>query len=203
MNRTRRLSLERWPDEPQVLERGPDVRPRAERVARGLGWFSLALGAVELLAPRRLARVLGLRGAEPLLRACGARELASGVATLAVAPQAGLWSRVGGDVLDLALLGAAARRRPRRGLRRAGTRRNLGIAIAAVAAVLVVDALAAASLQRQHARRRPPRDYSDRSGFARPAAELRGTARPASTPPPAPTPPALRDTVEDQTRPLH
>lgn len=201
MNSLRRLPLERWPDEPQVLERGPDVRPRAERVARGLGWFSLVLGTAELLAPRRLARMLGIRGAEPVLRACGARELASGIATLGVAPRAGLWSRVAGDLLDLALLAAVARRPLRRPFRRPRTRRNIGIAMASVAAVLVVDALAATSLQRQ-ARRREPRDYSSRSGFPRPAADMRGAARSADAVT-ARQQPALRDTVEDQTRPLH
>lgn len=210
MHAGHRLPLERWPDDPTLLERGPDARPRAERIAKGLGWFSLALGMTELLVPHRLARAMGLRGHEGLLRACGARELASGIATLGVSPRAGLWSRVGGDLLDLALLGAAARGlagRPRlgRGLARRGrVRRNLGIALAAVTAVLVVDALVAATVQRQQSRRGPVRDYGNRSGFRRPAAEMRGAARRGQAGAAAATePPVLHDTVHEETRPLH
>lgn len=204
MNAGRNLPLERWPEDPAVLERGPDARPRAERIAKGLGWFSLVLGATELLVPHRLGRMLGLRGHDGLLRACGARELASGVATLGVSPRAGLWSRVGGDLMDLALLGAAARSVARPVLGRRRMPRRLGLALAAVTAVLVVDALVAGAVQRQQSRRRPVRDYSDRSGFRRPPAEMRGAARrdrdPAS---PGTAPPALRDTVQEQAQPLH
>src|SRR5687767_4763741 len=33
-----------------------------ERMARGLGWFSIGLGVVEILAPRMFARSIGLEG---------------------------------------------------------------------------------------------------------------------------------------------
>src|SRR4051812_49599484 len=51
----------------------------SDRVARGLGWFSLALGAAELIAPGRLGKALGLEGKETLLRAYGGRGVGAGV----------------------------------------------------------------------------------------------------------------------------
>ena len=38
------------------------ARGSAGAMAQGLGWFSLGLGAVELLAPHLLTRALGMRG---------------------------------------------------------------------------------------------------------------------------------------------
>src|SRR5688500_10173494 len=52
------------------------------RLARGLGWFSLALGAAELAMPRQLARGLGVpAGAKTsaIMRVLGAREILSGL----------------------------------------------------------------------------------------------------------------------------
>ena len=37
----------------------PD-RQNAERLALGLGWFSIGLGLVEVAAPRSLARAIGI-----------------------------------------------------------------------------------------------------------------------------------------------
>jgi uncharacterized membrane protein len=80
-----------------------------EQLARGLGWFSLGLGLAELLAPRSVAKVAGLRGNTGLIRLFGLREIASGIAifTQGKRPAGALWSRVVGDALDLACLGAA------------------------------------------------------------------------------------------------
>jgi uncharacterized membrane protein len=80
-----------------------------EQLARGLGWFSIGLGLAELLAPRGVARVAGLRGGTGLIRLFGLREIASGVAIFAQGrrPAGAVWSRVVGDALDLACLGAA------------------------------------------------------------------------------------------------
>ena len=80
-----------------------------EQLARGLGWFSLGLGLAELLAPRGVAKVAGLRGNTGLIRLFGLREIASGIAifTQGRRPAGALWSRVVGDALDLACLGAA------------------------------------------------------------------------------------------------
>jgi uncharacterized membrane protein len=86
---------------------GPSVET-AHRLARALGWFSVGLGLATLLAPRRMAQFIGVGpngGNHALLRAIGARELASGVGILNQRdPSNWLWTRIGGDALDLALL---------------------------------------------------------------------------------------------------
>jgi uncharacterized membrane protein len=80
-----------------------------EQLARGLGWFSLGLGLAELLAPRGVAKVAGVKGNTGLIRLLGLREIAHGVAIFAQGrrPKEALWARVAGDALDLACLGAA------------------------------------------------------------------------------------------------
>ncbi|MCA1618741.1 MAG: SRPBCC family protein [Acidobacteria bacterium] len=80
-----------------------------EQLARGLGWFSIGLGLAELLAPRGVARVAGLRGGTGLIRLMGLREIAHGLAIFSQGrrPTEAVWSRVVGDALDLACLGAA------------------------------------------------------------------------------------------------
>jgi uncharacterized membrane protein len=80
-----------------------------EGLARGLGWFSIGLGLAELLAPRGVAKVAGMRGNTTLIRLFGLREIASGIAIFAGGrrPAGPVWSRVAGDALDLACLGAA------------------------------------------------------------------------------------------------
>ena len=45
-------------------------------LSRGLGWFSIALGAAELLGGRRLAASLGMEHRTPLFRLFGLREIA-------------------------------------------------------------------------------------------------------------------------------
>jgi uncharacterized membrane protein len=112
-------------------------------LAQGLGWFSVGLGLVELLAPRQVARFLGLRDERPLLlRALGARELASGLAIFTRRrPAAALWSRVVGDVIDLSLLGRALADPCNAHDRLAG-------AVAAVMGVTALDVAAATTLTR-------------------------------------------------------
>jgi len=108
---------------------------RAAQLAKALGWFSIGLGVAGLLAPRTMARAIGIKQQPTLLRALGARELASGVGILSRRQQSGwLWSRVAGDAMDLALLGLAAGS--------ARSRRNrITLAAAAVAGVAVLDVL--------------------------------------------------------------
>ncbi|HEX8000781.1 MAG TPA: SRPBCC family protein [Pyrinomonadaceae bacterium] len=81
----------------------------AEQLARGLGWFSIGLGLAELLTPRGVAKIAGVRGNTGLIRVMGLREIAHGIAIFAQGkrPTAAVWSRVAGDALDLAALGAA------------------------------------------------------------------------------------------------
>lgn len=128
------------------LWRQPPLRGLgAERVARGLGWFSLGLGLAQLLAPQLVARLCGLSGRHTrLMRLYGVRELASGLMIFGQGglPVAGMWSRVAGDAIDLATLSAAAAL-PR--TRRAAT---AGIAVK-VLGIAAIDVLCAQELSRQ------------------------------------------------------
>ena len=143
----------------------------ADRVARGLGWFSLGLGLVELVAPGKLARTLGLQGQEGLIRAFGAREVAAGVGALSVDAGPAIWSRVAGDLVDLGTLAVGIRKGDD------DQRRYAGYAIAAVVGVTALDLLVASTLTKQRSRSRgETRDYSDRSGFPGGVAKARGAA---------------------------
>ena len=53
-----------------------------DKMARGLGYFSIAIGIAELVAPGAICRASGVRGLEPVVRGYGAREIATGVAIL-------------------------------------------------------------------------------------------------------------------------
>ncbi|HEY4368721.1 MAG TPA: SRPBCC family protein [Steroidobacteraceae bacterium] len=81
------------------------------RINRALGWFSVGLGLAQILAPRNLGRLIGAgEDHETVMRLCGLREIASGIGLLSErAPAASALSRVAGDTVDLALLGAALR----------------------------------------------------------------------------------------------
>lgn len=78
----------------------------ARQIARGLGWFGIGLGVLEVLAPRAVSRAAGLENHVGLIQLFGLREIASGVLILAAEePGKWLWVRVAGDGLDGALLG--------------------------------------------------------------------------------------------------
>ncbi|HET6423143.1 MAG TPA: hypothetical protein VFG20_05630 [Planctomycetaceae bacterium] len=86
----------------------PDV-PYAPGIetARFLGWFSIGLGLVELVAPEVLGDAIGVRR-RGLLQMHGLREIACGVGLLSSRrPTTWLWARVAGDAVDLATLAAA------------------------------------------------------------------------------------------------
>jgi hypothetical protein len=110
------------------------------RLARLLGWFGIALGIAEVIAPRRTAALMGTaRRSTGTLPVLGAREIASGVGILASGrPTGWLWTRVLGDVIDLAVLG-----RSLRGSRRQPRRARLLGSIGAVLAVAALDVLTA------------------------------------------------------------
>jgi uncharacterized membrane protein len=79
----------------------------AEQLARFLGWFSIGLGIAEIVAPRQLAEMIGVENKPGVFRLMGVREIGSGIAILSQEQPAGaVWSRVAGDMLDLALLGS-------------------------------------------------------------------------------------------------
>jgi hypothetical protein len=78
---------------------------RPEGLAKGLGWFSIALGVGELVAPRAIARFLGAKDRAWLVRLYGLREIGNGMAVLAQhKPVPWIWARVAGDALDIATL---------------------------------------------------------------------------------------------------
>jgi hypothetical protein len=152
-------------------------RSKPASIARGLGWYSLALGAAQLLAPDSVARAAGLRTSPTLMRLYGLREIACGIGILMSRdPSPYLWARVGGDALDLATLAASSdKSRPR----------ALG-AFLNVAGVTALDIHAATSLsshaedQRREAEIRSQRFasmYRNRSGFSRSPEAMRGAAR--------------------------
>jgi uncharacterized membrane protein len=137
------MSQEARPDSRRVgiqSRKDGSNRTKEMMLARGLGLFSVGLGLAEVAAPQSVAKLIGVRGDHRgLLRLLGMREIASGVGILigrrASAPlAASLWSRVGGDAMDLALLGAAfTSRRANRG--------RLAAAAAAIAGVTALDVI--------------------------------------------------------------
>ncbi len=132
---------------PPSRGRGHVPPSRADALlGQGLGLFSVGLGLAELLAPRQVARLIGVGERPLLLRALGLRELASGVAILlgGQRPAVGLWSRVAGDALDLTLLGFAFGER-------GADRRRVAAAYTAVSGVTALDALAASRVTRRSA----------------------------------------------------
>jgi len=168
----RLTNITRSKGDPKLLASGPSSLGAADRLARGLGWFSIGLGTLELLAPRSITRALGLQGREAMVRAFGLREIGSGVVSLSVDKHVGLWSRVGGDVLDIAAVLPALNRHNRQ-------RGNAELALAMLVGVTAIDLLAAQAVSARHARRGRPRSYADRSGFPQGAAKARGAARDA------------------------
>jgi hypothetical protein len=80
-----------------------------EKLARGLGIFSLALGLAEVLAPARVGELIGVGPRhQALLPILGIREIAHGLGILSQPkPTEAVWTRIGGDAIDLAYLGWA------------------------------------------------------------------------------------------------
>jgi hypothetical protein len=107
-------NITRSEGDPKILHTGPSSLSAADRLARGLGWFSIGVGLTELFASGQITRALGLDGKEAMVKAFGAREIASGILSLSSEKRLGLWSRVLGDGLDIAMLASAERRRLRR-----------------------------------------------------------------------------------------
>lgn len=133
-------------DLPHITSNGSQSISRAhreERLAYALGWLSIGLGLAEIAAPRGLAKLIGVNDNRTLLRVLGLRELASGVGILSRRRPVGwLWSRVGGDIMDLAVL-AMALTSPN------ANRRRVAAATAAVTGVTVLDLRASQQLSSQ------------------------------------------------------
>jgi uncharacterized membrane protein len=81
---------------------------RADKLSQGLGWFSIGLGTAQILAPRAMSRLIGVRDADnntTLMRAIGVREISAGIGLLTDPKPTGFAvARVAGDAMDLAML---------------------------------------------------------------------------------------------------
>jgi hypothetical protein len=114
--------------------------PVPDMLAKGLGWFSIALGTLEVVNPGGLARWLGMEDKAGLIRIYGVREIGTGIAILMQDNPKGhaRWvrARVVGDALDLATLAPGLVK---------GNTGAVVTAIAAVAGVTMLDILCAAA----------------------------------------------------------
>jgi uncharacterized membrane protein len=132
---------------------------RADKLAQGLGWFSIGLGTAQILAPRAMSRLVGVKDADNntgLMRVLGLREISAGIGLLADPKPTGFAAaRVAGDAMDLALM-----------VRTLATPENdRGRALLATAFVVgagILDVLATEEL----ARTTPKVAHPDRSGEA-------------------------------------
>ena len=116
-----------------TTERSPSLSRATDRLALGLGVFSIALGLSELVSPRAVARGIGAGPHDKTLRFFGAREIAAGMGLLLARRKAPyLWARALGDALDLSAMGLAFYKDSR-------DRSRLLAAIGAVAGVTLVD----------------------------------------------------------------
>jgi hypothetical protein len=141
---------------------------RPAKLARGLGWFSIALGVAELAAPALVNSVCGLRARPATVRLYGLREIACGIGILTSRdPRPWLWARTAGDMVDLASLALADKDAP--------NAVRTGMAAMNVGAIAALDIYAAEAFP---APPPPPSQYSyaDRSGLPRPPDAMRGAA---------------------------
>lgn len=144
----------------------------SDKLARGLGWLSLGMGLYKLLAPGKLTRQLGMQGNESSMRACGAREIMSGIGALSDNPTPAIWSRLGGDVVDLAVLTYALKDEHNT------KKENVYLALSVVGILTAIDCACAKGLSPRHAYQRGiTPDYSHRSGFPQGLASARGGAQ--------------------------
>jgi uncharacterized membrane protein len=121
---------------------------RQQDLARALGWFSIGLGVAELLAPRKIEKAIGVRKNHTgITRGFGLRELTAGIGLLTADEKKlspWMWSRVAGDVLDLASLrnGYSSER---------NNKNKLTFATAAVLGVTVADIICSLQLTKEEA----------------------------------------------------
>jgi hypothetical protein len=120
-------------------------------LSMNIGMTAIGLGLWGLLFPRHVSRVLGIQAPPAVVRTLfGARELWTGFTLAGDPTKAGmLWTRVAGDIFDIAVL---------RSLDNPGNRRR-GAAKAALGVVLAVTALDAITAVRM--------SKVDRNGGAR------------------------------------
>lgn len=119
------------PDHPQRT-----IVPTPEKLAQGLGVFSIALGLAEVLAAGQIAGWLGMKHKSGVIRGYGVREIANGVGLLvAEKPRTRaklVRARVAGDVVDLATLATGLTPDNKK-------KENVAAAITAVGMVTLLD----------------------------------------------------------------
>jgi hypothetical protein len=121
-----------------------------KKLGLGLGYFSIALGALEVAAPGRLAKWLGVEGktAKNTIFGFGLRELAAGGMLLrGPAVSTNVWNRVIGDAIDAGSLALAARTSSRKGA--------IAGAMGFVAGAALLDVITARGLDKQTGRTFP------------------------------------------------
>jgi hypothetical protein len=140
----------RYKQEPDSGEYATELKYRGAanvgtgKLAKGLGYFSIALGLSELLMPAQVGELIGVsRRYRSFLPLLGLREIAHGISILSQEkPTEAVWARVGGDAVDLAYLGAAF-------MGRENNKNRLTGATLAVLGVTVLDVLCAQQLSSQ------------------------------------------------------
>lgn len=138
----------------------------ARKMANALGWFSIGLGLIELVAPGKVNAPFGLKKTA-LTQSYGFREIAAGVGILVSQnPEPWLWARVAGDALDMATLASGFEKRPLASL--AG--------LATVSAVTFLDVYCAYDVGEASKGKLAKYDYSDRSGLPHAPEKMRGIA---------------------------
>jgi hypothetical protein len=129
------------------------------RLADALGWGSSVLGAPMTVTPRRFLRAIGVEADGKTVAWTVGVGLREHLATLNIVAnrqrRIGMWSRVAGDTMDLALLAAAYRHKLEDGTR-------LRTAAAVVGGLLAADLFAAVQLTRADGA--TVRDGSDSAG---------------------------------------
>jgi uncharacterized membrane protein len=133
------------------------------RATQALGWFSLVVGLTEIISPGAMGKLMGARPRAGLTRLFGLREVAAGLGLLSGRRTSlWLWSRVGGDVLDLASLGRLLSAKH-------ADKENVSIVLGSVAAVTAIDLYCAIKASEKEA---VPFAVVEKISVGRPSAEL-------------------------------
>ncbi|MBC8089000.1 MAG: SRPBCC family protein [Phycisphaerae bacterium] len=127
----------------------PGQRDRSSIVGTALGAFSIGLGIAQIVAPRKFARMVGIKPnafSSTAIRLCGMREIGAGIG-MVFQPQRPewAWARVAGDLVDVAALTRSSR----------NTRNNKGRLVVAAASALAITGLDIARASQLRPRRKP------------------------------------------------
>jgi len=142
------------------------IKSNPVEIANALGWFSIGLGVIQIVAPRMLLRLIGVKGSPGLMRLFGMREITSGVGLL-TQQRKDRWlrARVAGDALDLASLGNAL-------VSSNSSKGKVVLTTAAVAGVTALDLLCAAQTSQRPFQKGKPLFVRKSITVGRPPEEL-------------------------------